>query len=176
MRTKCRLVHGRKTKDSVDLQPYAQMSEVCFVSLCCVTTVWKGHCNMKNREHQEAILSCCFHFAWIFNTFVGDQKSGVTSVRIPPGHFAEAFVVFCCSLLLACQFSYKKTPKPPKKLSNCYHLVFHLLNFRKWRLHSVCSKESLSLRYYVLSDCPHFWQTPSGLCVFKFLSNIWRKQ
>lgn len=62
------------------------------------------HCNMKNRKHEEAIFSCCFYFAWIFNTFVGDQMSGVTSVRIPPGHFAEAFVVFCCNLLLTCKF------------------------------------------------------------------------
>lgn len=22
----------------------------------------RGYCNMKNREHKEAILSCCFHF------------------------------------------------------------------------------------------------------------------
>lgn len=22
----------------------------------------RGHCNMKNGEHKEAILSCCFHF------------------------------------------------------------------------------------------------------------------
>lgn len=65
----------------------------------------RGHCNMKNREQEEAILSCCFYFAWIFNTFVGDQMSGVTSVRIPPGHFAEEFVVFCCSFLLTCKIS-----------------------------------------------------------------------
>lgn len=43
--------------------------------------------------------------------------SGVTSVRVPPGHFAEAFVVFCCSLLLTCKF--RQTNKNQALLSSC---------------------------------------------------------
>ena len=77
--------------------------------------------------------------------------SGVTSVRIPPARFGEAFVVFCCSLLLTCNFTKKYIYS-----SNCYDLVFHQLNFRKWGLRGVCRKESLSLRYCALSDCSLF--------------------
>lgn len=58
----------------------------------------RGHCN-KNGEHKEAILSCCFHFVWFFNTFVGDQMSGVIQSAFLPGTLVKHLpfpVAVCC--------------------------------------------------------------------------------
>lgn len=55
-----------KPKTSVGLQSCAQMSEVCFVSLSCVTIVWKRALQLEKRRTQGSNSFLLFPLCVIF--------------------------------------------------------------------------------------------------------------